>query len=662
MHLCGEMFFNSICNADDYISKEFLNDFKTKIENIMLNKQKSGMVLEQLRKLGNSNNFYNMKPDDKPEIPTPQEETLYRARTPGHLINIDDKNTYYLLYQSIRVAALLHDVGHPPHSHTTERALKKLRNDRDDIEKSTPRQHIFHNIMELYDSNSHLHELVGHRIVDFIFEDKEVLPDITEEEQWKAFPNRDQQIFDVLTWKLVINILTAKDNENENYFTCLHSIIDGPLDADRLDYSTRDAINSGIDVGKIEYDRLLGGMRLFKRNDTPLTKEPPIPKYIFCPSVKVLNTVEGIYSRRWEIYKDIVYHHRVAKTDELLCLVIQDLANIYLNDLNDEKASSNSGGNCLPNDISGLWRALPGINTGPVDVRKALAQWDDSWLLTILKGYYFNQGKADRELPELLNIRLSELLTSKKQYISLIKRAEDFSIIEESMNQQLCKYTKNIKGLIDKLRTICGGSNSKKSSKTAVPIDPMLSNIEYLIKKIKESPENPDKKKSNVGSQGALLSFISDELYTSLVPKKRNLRFDNLLREIVETYFDSIKGEYGIQDVLIIFKRSTLSPGTDGLCVYQEAKKVGTMSPIDIEAVSSIRRVLDIRRNYFPHFYVYVSKNGKNFLRKEKCLQDIGVDIASKIRELIEYSLNNLLESNQKKRKEIGKITPTKPA
>ena len=34
-----------------------------------------------------------------------------------------------------------------------------------------------------------------------------------------------------------------------------------------IDYVTRDAINSGLDRGKIEYDRLFSTMMLVKEND-----------------------------------------------------------------------------------------------------------------------------------------------------------------------------------------------------------------------------------------------------------------------------------------------------------------------------------------------------------------------------------------------------------
>jgi len=55
-----------------------------------------------------------------------------------------------------------------------------------------------------------------------------------------------------------------------------------------IDYVTRDAINSGLDRGKIEYDRLFSTMMLVKENDD----------YWFCPNIKVLNTVEDYLNNR----------------------------------------------------------------------------------------------------------------------------------------------------------------------------------------------------------------------------------------------------------------------------------------------------------------------------------------------------------------------------
>ena len=49
------------------------------------------------------------------------------------------------------------------------------------------------------------------------------------------------------------------------FFIALHRIIDGTIDADRMDYIVRDTRNSGVDWGTIPYKRLLESCKLEKR-------------------------------------------------------------------------------------------------------------------------------------------------------------------------------------------------------------------------------------------------------------------------------------------------------------------------------------------------------------------------------------------------------------
>ncbi|TYO92283.1 hypothetical protein LX24_02912, partial [Desulfallas thermosapovorans DSM 6562] len=119
----------------------------------------------------------------------------------------------------------------------------------------------------------------------------------------------------------------------------------GSIDCDRLDYVTRDLENSGFNYGRIEYDRLIRSMRLIIMNG----------HFLFCPDIRTLSTVEDFFNRRWLLYKYVIYHHRVIKTDYLLEKAIVGLARSYLG--NPEKENEYNGG-VLPLDISGLWKAV----------------------------------------------------------------------------------------------------------------------------------------------------------------------------------------------------------------------------------------------------------------------------------------------------------------
>ncbi len=70
-----------------------------------------------------------------------------------------------------------------------------------------------------------------------------------------------------------MNLLDHILNNADNYYENLHRIIDGSMDGDRLDYVARDPLNAGMDVGKIEYNRIISMMKLIYRDD----------KFLFLP-------------------------------------------------------------------------------------------------------------------------------------------------------------------------------------------------------------------------------------------------------------------------------------------------------------------------------------------------------------------------------------------
>ena len=165
--------------------------------------------------------------------------------------------------------------------------------------------------------------------------------------------------------------------DDEGVFLHLHRIIDGTLDGDRLDYVNRDPFNSGLNIGSIDYSRIIKEMKILYSED--LKSKDRIP--VFCIPVKAINSVEDFLHRRYDLYKNIITHHRVIKTDFLLENIVKNLIAQYLD---EPTAKQEKNTNVIPFDISGLWFPL---KTGAMLVEKncALSQWNDSWLITILK-------------------------------------------------------------------------------------------------------------------------------------------------------------------------------------------------------------------------------------------------------------------------------------
>jgi len=115
-----------------------------------------------------------------------------------------------------RLAALLHDIGHGPFSHTFEKILE-----------------------ELNPGKAHIHEFVGRKMI-----------------------REDGEISDCLgdTRHTIAAILEGPGKLNKQY-SLISSIVSGNLDADKLDYFARDSYNLGVKYGVVDTERILHVLR-----------------------------------------------------------------------------------------------------------------------------------------------------------------------------------------------------------------------------------------------------------------------------------------------------------------------------------------------------------------------------------------------------------------
>jgi HD superfamily phosphohydrolase len=551
MKLCSEMFFQSLLNTTDSMLSEFFEIFVREYDEI-LDKlaQQTDICVE---KLG------DRLPTEMPKI---ELDKLRHSLIPNNIPN-EYKIMHLILIQSLRAAALLHDIGHPPFSHIVEFALKDVYLEyKEKVLSEEENAKEFVEIMSKYfEGNRKLHEQMGDEISEGIL--SKIIVPISE--NGKKY---DENLFELLVLEGVKRIFAE-----EGAFKQLHRLLDSSLDGDRLDYATRDVINSGKDSGKVEYSRIINDMQLIVENG----------EIFFCVPLKAVSSVEDFVKRRYNSYKDIVYHHRVIQSDYILEGIVKDLVKKYLDEAVLEKQRDNEV--LIPFDISGLWFPL-GDKKSAIKAN-ALSQWNDSWLTTILRQiyyteYYHNKDIEDGSKEFVLAQRLAELLRSSKRYHSLIKRGENFKIIDDAVKQELMKQKDEMEKFL-----------VKKES---------LSSEDRSTELIRQMLDNTWK-----NSSGFVLSFISR------FSKEMKIEgFEQMVSDIVREESNHLITNLKTYDTVTLFKR--ISIGLDSPIYFYNHK--GTISTL--KDISGIADILQLDSDYLPVFYIYILAKDEDGILKEK--------------------------------------------
>ena len=333
MHVSSHMFKNSLINASDKNRSKFLKQARISIAKII--------KAEQL-----NIDLKSLKIKDK---------TLF-----GFSLALGKKEsiTYLLLLQSLRLAGLLHDVGHLPFSHQTEYALKRLYFSVKKVKKPNKEQKKFLDFYKNITKNSTmvLHESLGYEYLDMLFNHEVSEQSDSSKELVKLYYIMVKNIFDDII------------SEGFSYAT-LHQFIASTVDADRIDYINRDLLASGYISTSSDLLRIT--------REAILIEDRKKIKLSFQTSA--LYDIEHLLESRFNLYKKVFFTHNISRLDTLLEKVITFLSTEYLSISPKDKK--------LYQTIAMMWKFLAEENQSKqLDI---ISQLDENWLITLFKKEYF---------------------------------------------------------------------------------------------------------------------------------------------------------------------------------------------------------------------------------------------------------------------------------
>ncbi len=193
------------------------------------------------------------------------------------------------LRSTVKLAALLHDIGHAPLSHTTEAVMPKV------SELKLPKR------FASEDSNRQAtHEdYTLKAIVDSFFTE-------SFEKVHKSLGVDYNAVAELILGK------TQNDGyfifEGINYFPILHQMISSEMDCDRMDYLLRDSYYCGVSYGNYDLDWIIDNLHIAIENDCA---------YLGI-SERALTTFDDFLLSRFHMFIMVYFHYRAVCLEKMM--------------------------------------------------------------------------------------------------------------------------------------------------------------------------------------------------------------------------------------------------------------------------------------------------------------------------------------------------------
>jgi HD superfamily phosphohydrolase len=232
----------------------------------------------------------------------------YGAR-PDSSVPLLSKEDHYV----VRLAALLHDLGHGPFSHAIEPLIEQ-RHFQEFRCLSNAAREAFDGAGSVSVSEGIALLLVLSPAMDSVLNHGEF-----------AFPVSKTD----LAMRLISRIIGARSHLAASY---LSGVVSGPVDADKLDYMARDGHHAGLSVG-LDTDRLLSKLEVITitQDNTPPRlgelRERAVRNggrtYDMGISISGIGAYEQMIVGRVVLYDRLYYHHKVRAADAMAQRLVQ---------------------------------------------------------------------------------------------------------------------------------------------------------------------------------------------------------------------------------------------------------------------------------------------------------------------------------------------------
>ena len=322
-------------------------------------------------------------------------ETLFEK---SHYKLIDTSpETYKKLKYVLRLAAMLHDIGHGPLSHTTEFAMPQV--SKLDLPKNlfpslTDRQatHEDYTLKIILDSDlTHLIELAGN-----------------------SYGFKPEHIAALIDPSLPISedfFTETIGGQKINFRPVLQQLISSELDADRMDYLQRDSFYGGVSYGQFDYDWLSNNLTThFVENQNQTYCHLAIEH-------RALYAFEDFLISRYHMFLMVYFHHKSGIYDAMLAQYFKSAPGEYI----------------LPSSIDDY------CNSNDAELYAALAQSKNEWAKRI------SQKKPYQMLIELHSGIPAGRAAQEQQEELLLKIKKDLDhqnvhYLETKATGELSKY------------------------------------------------------------------------------------------------------------------------------------------------------------------------------------------------------------------------------